>query len=74
MLYERVFHTKYLAPKLQTQNSFVIFGAKILYEKCARKTLTKLTPAFLESIWSRYNNILLSFVLIQLAKVKILKI
>jgi hypothetical protein len=26
------------------KHSFVIFGAKILYEKCVRKTLMKLTP------------------------------
>jgi len=33
------------AKKIQTQNTaFVIFGDKILYKKCARKTLMKFTP------------------------------
>jgi len=41
--YARVFHTKVLfLPKTQLKKS-TFFGAKILYEKRARKTLMKLT-------------------------------
>jgi len=35
-----IFGSKILNPKA----SFVVFGAKISYEKCTRKTLMKLTP------------------------------
>jgi len=42
-LYE-IFGAKTSNPK----HSFVIFGAKILYKKCVRKTLMKLTPELLK--------------------------
>jgi len=43
--YAHIFRTKFLASKFQNpKNSFVVFGAKILYEKRVHKMLMKLTP------------------------------
>jgi hypothetical protein len=45
MFYARIFHMKFWRQKISNpKHSFVIFGIKILYKKCVRKKLMKLTP------------------------------
>jgi len=38
------------------KHSFVIFGTKILYKKCARKTLMKLTPVSKDQVIQQFLN------------------
>jgi len=53
----RFFCQYFGAKKFQTQNAaFVIFGAKILYEKRAYKMLMKLTPVIPVSILPSLQN------------------
>ncbi len=50
--YLHIFCTKFWHQKLQKLCfGFEIFGAKISYEKCTRKTLMKLTAVHLDSRW-----------------------
>jgi len=42
-------HELFGAKTLNPKHSFVIFGANILYKKCACKTLMKLTPVYVHT-------------------------
>jgi len=54
--YARNSCTKFWRQKISNpKHSFVIFGAKILYKKCMRKTLMKLTQGLKFDILDFYN-------------------
>ncbi len=63
--YHRVFCMKFWHQKISNpKQSFVNFGAKILYKKCMRKTLMKLTHA-----WVNFTNIILAAFVLQDANI-----